>query len=87
VDTRKLYGKEGFRTLMTLCRNKAHRRYLEFCNLKPNHLECCKFSYDYKKHLMTVEIENHDKRLVEFDIYDFVDWDRKNYPNNPSFES
>jgi hypothetical protein len=33
---------------------------------------------------MTVETENHDKR-IEFNIHDFIDWDRENYPNNPCF--
>lgn len=35
---------------------------------------------------MRVEAEIHDKR-IEFNIDDFIDWDRANYPDNPCFLS
>jgi hypothetical protein len=64
--------------------NKIFARYLQFCNLKWDYIEHTKYSYNYKKNTMTVETENHDKR-IEFNIHDFIDWDRENYPNNPWF--
>jgi uncharacterized protein YtpQ (UPF0354 family) len=45
-------------------------------------MERIKFSYNYKKNTMRVEAKNYDKR-IEFDIDDFIDWDRANYPDNP----
>jgi hypothetical protein len=61
-------------------------RYLEFCNLKWIRTKHTKFCYNYKKNTMRVEAENHDKR-IEFNIDDFIDWDRANYPDNPCFLS
>lgn len=34
---------------------------------------------------MRVEAENHKR--IEFNIDDFIDWDRANYPDNPCFLS
>ena len=31
---------------------------------------------------MRGEAKNHDKR-IEFNINDFIDWDRANYPESP----
>ena len=62
--------------------SKIYVRYLEFCNLRRVHIERIKFSYNYKKNTMGVEVKDHDKR-IEFNIDDFIDWDRANYPNNP----
>ena len=62
--------------------NKIYVWYLEFCNLKRVCMERIKFSYNYKKNIMRVEAKNYDKR-IEFDIDDFIDWDRANYPDNP----
>jgi hypothetical protein len=62
--------------------NKIYARYLEFCNLRLVYMKRIKFSYNYKKNTMRVEAKNHHKR-IEFNIDDFVDWDRANYPNNP----
>ena len=62
--------------------NKIYARYLEFCNLRRVCMERIKFSYNYKKNIMRVEAKNYDKR-IEFDIDDFIDWDRANYPDNP----
>jgi uncharacterized protein YtpQ (UPF0354 family) len=62
--------------------SKIYVRYLEFCNLKRVRMERIKFSYNYKKKTMRVEARNHDKR-IEFNIDDFIDWDRANYPDNP----
>jgi hypothetical protein len=62
--------------------SKIYARYLEFCNLKWVRIERIKFSYNYKKNTMRVETKNHDKR-IEFNIDDFIDWDRANYPDNP----
>jgi hypothetical protein len=59
-----------------------YARYLEFCNLKWVRIERIKFSYNYKKNTMRVEEKNHDKR-IEFNINDFIDWDRANYSDNP----
>jgi hypothetical protein len=61
--------------------NKIYVRYLEFCNLRWVCIERFKFSYNYKKNTMRVEAKNYDKR-IEFDIDDFIDWDRTNYPDN-----
>ena len=30
---------------------------------------------------MRVKVKDYDKR-IEFDINDFIDWDRANYPDN-----
>ena len=62
--------------------NKIYTRYLEFCNLKWVHIEHTIFSYNYKKNTIRVEAKNNDKR-IEFDINDFIDWDRAKYPDNP----
>ena len=64
--------------------SEIYVRYLEFCNLKWIRIEHTKFCYNYKKNTMRVEAENHDKR-IEFNINDFIDWDRANYPDNPCF--
>jgi uncharacterized protein YtpQ (UPF0354 family) len=55
--------------------NKIYVRYLEFCNLRRVCMERIKFSYNYKKNTMRVEAKNYDKR-IEFDIDDFIDWER-----------
>lgn len=62
--------------------NKIYVRYLEFCNLRRIHIERIKSSYNYKKSTMGVQVKDHDKR-IEFNIDDFIDWDRANCPNNP----
>lgn len=61
--------------------SKIYARYLEFCNLRRVHMEHIKFSYNYKKNTMRVKIKDYDKR-IEFNINDFIDWDRANYPDN-----
>jgi hypothetical protein len=33
---------------------------------------------------MTIERENH-ATAIEFNIADFIDWDRISYPDNPCF--
>jgi len=65
--------------------NKVYKRYLEFCNLKRTHIEHAVFSYNYKKNTMRIEAKNNDKR-IEFNIDDFIDWDRAKYPGSPCFK-
>lgn len=62
--------------------SKIHARYLEFCNLRQVYIERIRFSYNYKKNTMRIEAKNNDKK-IEFNIDDFIDWDRANYPGNP----
>jgi hypothetical protein len=64
--------------------NKILGRYLEFCNLERDHFERVNFSYNYRKNTMTIERENH-ATAIEFNIADFIDWDRISYPDNPCF--
>jgi uncharacterized protein YtpQ (UPF0354 family) len=61
--------------------SKIYVRYLEFCNLRRVRMERIKFSYNYKKNTMRVKVKDYDKR-IEFNINDFIDWDRANYPDN-----
>jgi hypothetical protein len=35
---------------------------------------------------MSIDIPNYCKR-VDFNIYDFIDWDQAKYPNDPCFVS
>jgi hypothetical protein len=35
---------------------------------------------------MSIDIPNYYKR-VEFNIYDFIDWDQAKYPNDPCYVS
>ena len=35
---------------------------------------------------MSIDIAEYPKR-VEFNIYDFIDWDQAKYPNDPCFVS
>jgi hypothetical protein len=60
--------------------NQIFTRYLEFCNMKEDYLKYAKFSYDYQKHTIKVEINNYKE--IEFDIYDFADWDKQKHSNN-----
>lgn len=61
-------------------------RYLEFSNLKQTCIKYAKFSFNYKKNIMSIDIPNYCKR-VDFNIYDFIDWDQARYPNDPCFVS
>ena len=61
-------------------------RYLEFSNLKETCVEHVKFTFNYKKSIMSIDIPDYRKR-VEFNIYDFIDWDQAMYPNDPCFVS
>jgi hypothetical protein len=61
-------------------------RYLEFSNLKETCIKFAKFSFNYKKKIMSIDIPNYCKR-VHFNIYDFIDWDQAKYPNDPCYVS
>jgi hypothetical protein len=61
-------------------------RYLQFSNLKETSIEYAKFAYNYKKNIMSIDIPDYRKR-VEFNIYDFIDWDQTMYRDDPCFVS
>ena len=44
-----------------------------------------KFSYDYENHTIIVRLDR--VKTIEFNIYDFAEWDRQKYFNNVCYDT
>ncbi|HEY6668169.1 MAG TPA: hypothetical protein VI033_03360 [Candidatus Nitrosopolaris sp.] len=65
--------------------NKIFARYLEYCNVKENVGKSAKFSYNYENHTIIVRLDR--VKTIEFNIYDFAEWDRQKYFNNVCYDT
>jgi hypothetical protein len=53
--------------------------------VKENVGKSAKFSYNYENHTIIVRLDR--VKTIEFNIYDFAEWDRQKYFNNVCYDT